>query len=111
MTGRRYESGFEIITDCTKEILGIYNSFCGILNNAISANTSVNDTVKGMGDLHENAAVNATSATSNSTGISDSELLDKARASKGGAKFEALWRGDCNGYKSQIGRASCRERV
>lgn len=101
VTGRRYDDTSEIIAYCTKEILGIYNSFSGILNNALSVNTSLNVTLKGMSASQDNKALNANCATSNATGMSDSELLDKARASKGGARFEALWRGDCNGYKSQ----------
>lgn len=32
--------------------------------------------------------------------LSDEELIEKARAANNGAKFEALWRGEVNGYAS-----------
>jgi len=101
VTGKRYDGSSEVTADCTESILGIYNSFSGILNGTLGVNTGSNDTTKGMSDADENTAVNATSATGGASSMSDSELLDKARASKGGSKFEALWSGDCNGYKSQ----------
>ena len=42
-----------------------------------------------------------TAAPSGAVTLDDSELLEKIRASKQSAKFEALWSGDSSGYGSQ----------
>ena len=97
VTGNKYCSAPESINDCTDAVLNIYNRYQAIPEGAERALSSASSTVGECADVANTTENNASQAVF----LSDSELLEKARASKGGAKFEALWRGDFSGYKSQ----------
>lgn len=47
----------------------------------------------------------STAAAHSGDGLSDDELIDKARAAKNGAKFERLWNGDISDYDGDDSRA------
>ena len=82
VTGNRYSDSSSEIVDCTDAVLGIYNKY--------KAAASVQNLPTPKADKPKGAMA-----------LSDGELLEKIRRSKGGAKFDALWRGDFSGYKSQ----------
>ena len=101
VTGKHYGDTPEEINDCTEPILNIYNRFNSNQNGVICAVSDVTKGNKELGEPQENTALHETSATIGADNLSDSELLGKARISKSGAKFDALWRGDYSGYNSQ----------
>jgi primase-polymerase (primpol)-like protein len=101
VTGNRYENSPETIIDCTEAVLCVYNRFNSTPNGTVCVVSGVGDTVDEIGDGKTTAAVGAHKATRDAEDLSDAELLDKARNSKNGTKFDALWRGDFSGYKSQ----------
>ncbi|MDR3215852.1 MAG: hypothetical protein LBT55_00350 [Clostridiaceae bacterium] len=101
VTGNRYENSPEAIIDCTEAVLGVYNRFNSTPNGTVCDVSGVGDTVEEIGDCKTTAAVGAPKATRGVADISDVELIERARNSKNGSKFDALWRGDFSGYKSQ----------
>jgi hypothetical protein len=93
----------------------LYDKYNRAPDGAVCAVSRSSDGVGFVSDPQSNAAVEQPEATVGEAvssqaaskkpktvaDLSDSELLDRARNAKGGAKFEALWRGDYSAYKSQ----------
>jgi primase-polymerase (primpol)-like protein len=99
--GRPFDGSPDEINDCTNEVLSVYKRFNSTLNGVICAVSGKGSRGEELSESHEAAAVSAPNAAGSVADFNDSELLSKIRASKNGAKFDALWRGDFSGYKSQ----------
>jgi hypothetical protein len=115
VTGNKLsESSCEVL-DCTDAVVSLYERYGGACEGVVRAVSRSLGEVGFVSDPQNNAVVGQPLATVGEADIlnevsgrsktvadlSDDELLDKARNAKGGVKFEALWRGDFSGYKSQ----------
>lgn len=101
VTGKHYGSAPTELNDCTEAVLSIYNTFTSDTTGAVCALKDDSNKVADLTEHNSIAALNASCSPSISANFSDNELIDKARNAKNGAKFDALWRGDYSGYKSQ----------